>query len=71
MWHGWRRRVIGAFVCEWDRAGRDERVPAFFLKDIRERTATDRYDLHEDERPVLVYRIYDLRRKECKYVSKN
>ena len=63
MWHGWRRRVICAFVREWDWARSDERVPAF-LKDVWGRSATERPELHEDERPVLVHRIYDLQRKE-------
>ena len=63
MWHGWRGRV--GFVCGWNRewARRNDRVPAFFLKDIQGRGAPERRNLEEDERPVFVHRIYDLPRR--------
>jgi hypothetical protein len=64
--HRSRGCAFFGFVREWDRdrARRDERVPAFFLKGIWGCAAPERPELEEDERPVFVHRIHDLSQRE-------
>ena len=60
--HGWRRGIVGG-CREWDWAGRDDRVVAFFLEDVWGCGAAERIELEEDERPVFMHLVYDLPRR--------